>query len=109
MTTPVALMTGASDGRNAAASWVAVACSMPSTTSALAPLASARRASAAAARSAPTVASAPNRASSARTAGRCLNCSIDGMTLKSGMARSQNGRRNSAILPFCPSTKLRAS
>ena len=41
---------------------------------------------AAASRSASTVASAPNRASSARTAARCRSCSIDGIKLKSGIA-----------------------
>ena len=49
------------------------------------PLSIAPRTDDAAARSAPMVASAPNSASSARTAGRCRSASIDGMTEKSGI------------------------
>ena len=76
MMTPVALMTGCSDGRNS----VSRAVTRPSASIArddrrlrpkvpASPPAMADRASAAAARRASTVASAPNRASSARTAG----------------------------------------
>src|SRR5437870_166264 len=95
--TPLALMTGSSDGWKASPSRLPAAASIQATTdgsvdNAASPPAIAPRTSAAAARSAPTVASAPNRASSARTAGRCLNCSIDGMTPKSGIARLRNGR-----------------
>src|SRR5215813_13297060 len=54
-----------------------------------------------AARSAFTVASAPNSASSARTAGRCRNSSMDGITLKfdtSLWVLESPARGNSAIL-----------
>src|SRR5438128_7419488 len=112
--TPLALMTGSSDGRKASPSRVAAAASIQATTdgsvdNAPSPPAMAPRTSAAAARRAFTVASAPNRASSARTAGRWRSCSIEGINLKSDIAGLQDcriaGRKGASTwsLPFLQS------
>src|SRR5436309_683742 len=95
--TPLALMTGSSDGRKASPSRLPADASIQAMTdgsvdNAASPPAIAPRTSAAAARRALTVASTPKRASSARTAGRCLNCSIDGINLKSDMTGLQDCR-----------------
>src|SRR5438093_5427310 len=91
ITTPLALMTGWSDGLNCSCRRVRATCSRRSTTvpavdRAASPRAIESRTAAAAARRAPTVASAPKRASSARIVARWRSSSIDGINLKSGIA-----------------------
>ena len=90
MTTPVALITGSSDGRKTRLSSASVSRAIRSVTrvsveSEPSPPPMAERTAAAAPRNAMTVASVPNRVSSARTCASWRRRSMDGISLKSGM------------------------